>query len=103
FYGSFRFGGWVDYDVESDVWFTAVAGLTKYVLTRGKYRLHGYAGVGTTYEAYEEYTYDTSWTDSYFTIDAGIVNVIGRFNLTLGLEYQIEIGADIVFGVGVVF
>ena len=82
---------------------TATFGLTKYILTSGKYRLHAFGGVGSTYETYEENIYDSSWTDTYLTFEAGFINVIGRFNLTLGLEHINETGTYMVYGVGFVF
>jgi hypothetical protein len=100
-YGSFRFGGYVD-EWTSDIWFTAVAGVTKHAFSRSTYRLHGYAGLGTSYASYEEYVYDTSSTESNFTIDAGVINVIKWATLTLGLEYLVGDGPYVVFGVGLI-
>jgi hypothetical protein len=102
FYGSFRFGGYSD-DWESDVWFTAAAGATKFIVGNDKYRLHGYAGLGATFEVFEEYFFYTSWTDTYFTVDAGLTGVIRFLNLTLGMEYLSYYGAELVFGIGFVF
>jgi hypothetical protein len=101
-YVSLRGGGY------SDLWETTLrgttaAGVTKYLWASGKYRLHGYAGLGYSLETWEEYTYYTTWSYSYFTVDAGIVNVFNRLNLTLGLAYFAGGGADLVFGVGFVF
>jgi hypothetical protein len=102
FYASARFGGYVD-AIESDVWITGLVGATKHLFSSGKYRLHGYAGFGTTYESYEGTLTGSTWTDNYFTLDAGILNIIGPINITLGLEQQFGVGPDIVFGVGFVF
>jgi hypothetical protein len=102
FYGSFRFGGYVD-DWETNVWFTATAGATKYIIGNERFRLHGFAGLGASYESYEENVFYTSWTDSYFAAEAGLIGVIGFINLTLGVEYQTFYGADLVFGIGFVF
>jgi hypothetical protein len=102
FYGTFRFGGLVD-DWQTNVWFTATGGGTKFIAGNERYRLHGYAGLGVTFESYEEYVFDTSWTDSYFTAEAGLIGVIRFINLTLGVEYLTYYGADLVFGIGFVF
>ena len=101
-YGSFRFGG-NTYVTSSDVWFSAVAGLTKHVFTSNKYRLHGYGGIGTAYASYGQTALYAASTESYFVFDAGIINVIGLLNLTLGLEYLFGDGPDLVFGIGIVF
>ena len=104
FYGCFRFGGYVD-ELDSDIWYTITAGLTKYVLTRGKYRLHAFAGGGVTRETftYQDYTYDYSWSLNYLTLELGIINVIGRININLGLEYINYFGAYPELGLGFVF
>ena len=101
-YGSLRFDYYTD-DWETDIWLTATAGLTKYIMTSGKYRLHIYAGIGSTYVSYEENLSDYSETDTYLTFEAGFINVIGKFNLTLGLESISETGTYMVYGVGFVF
>ena len=98
-YGSFRMGYYID-DWENDVWATFTTGLTKFIMRNGKYRLYGFAGIGITYEVYEEYIYDTSWTDSFFTFDLGIISAIGKLNLILGLESVRETGTYPVFGIG---
>jgi hypothetical protein len=102
FYTSFRFGGTVD-DREQDVWFTAIGGATKYIFGSSFLRLHGYAGLGVSVEAYKEYGYDTDFTDSFFSMDAGVTGVIGFLNLTLGADYIFSRGAGLVFGIGFVF
>lgn len=102
FYASLRLGYYAD-SWETDLWLTPVGGLTKYIYSNGKYRLHGYAGLGATYEAYEEYIYDTNWTDSYFTVDAGFINVYGMLSLSIGLEFIRDYGTEFVFGIGFVF
>ena len=101
-YGSFRFGAYID-EWETDIWLTFIAGLTKHIVTVGKYRLHGYAGAGAMVEVYEEYIYDTSWNDTYFALDGGVNNVFGRINVNLGLEYIRYCGVYPVFGLGFAF
>ncbi len=102
FYTSFRFGGTVN-DREQDVWFTAIGGATKYIFGKDLLRLYGYAGLGVSVEAYEEYGYDTDFTDSFFSLDAGVTGVIGFLSLTLGADYIFSRGAGLVFGIGFVF
>lgn len=102
FYGSFRFGGIVG-EYISNVWLTATVGATKYIIGNERYRLHGYAGLGTTFESYEDNVFNTSWTDTFFTADAGLIGVLGFVNLTLGMEYITFYGANMVFGIGFVF
>lgn len=98
-YGSFRMGYNVD-DWETDVWVTLTTGLTKFIMRNGKYRLYGFAGIGITYEVYEEYIYNTDWTDSFFTFDIGIISTLGKLNLILGIESVRETGTYPVFGIG---
>ena len=101
-YGSFRFGSAID-EYQTDIWITLVGGLTKHIFQSGIYKLYGYGGAGITYETYEEYTYDISWSDSYLTFDVGVINTIGRLNLNLGLEFVRGIGTFPVFGIGIAF
>jgi len=102
FYGSFRFGGYVD-EWQTNIWLTPTAGATKYIIGNERYRLHGFAGLGVSFETYEEKVYYTSWTDFYIAGEAGLTGVIGFLNLTLGVEYLTYYGADLVFGIGFVF
>lgn len=101
-YGSFRYGSYIS-DYETDVWITFMAGLTKYIVESGKYRLHAYGGAGVTVEVYEEYYNYTSWTDSFLSIDAGLINAIGRLNVNLGIEFIRYFGTYPTFGLGFVF
>lgn len=79
------------------------AGATKHFVSGGPYRLHGYAGLGghvsTMYAATDPYA------SGHFLFETGVVNVIGGFNLTLGI--MISAGytdpVHLVFGIGFVF
>lgn len=95
--------GWNVNDYESNIWVTSTTGLARFIAGKGKYRLHGYAGLGFSVEYYEEYFYYTSWGDTYFVAETGLIGVIGMLDLTLGVEYNSYYGADLVFGVGIVF
>ncbi len=101
-YGSFRFGTAIT-EYQTDIWFTLVGGLTKHIFRSGIYKLYGYGGAGITYEVFEEYTYNTTWNISYLTIDAGVINTIGRLDLNLGLEFVRGVGTFPVFGIGFAF
>lgn len=100
FYLSFRYGS-SDY-YENYMWGTLTGGLTKYIYTLGKYRIHAYAGVGSSAEVYED-IYGNSVSESYFTADFGIIQVVNFLSLTLGLEVISDIGTYPVFGIGLVF
>ena len=102
FYLSARYGTYSD-DFEWDAWFTFVAGINRHIFSSGRYRLHAYVGGGVTYEQYDDYIYALYSEGLYFTLDAGIVNVIGRINLTLGVETFGGWATSPVFGVGYVF
>ncbi len=102
FYSSFRFGG-ISGDRIRDLWYTAAAGGTKYIIGKEGLRMYGYAGIGISGESYEETYVGTRWTASFFTAEAGLQGVIGWFCLILGVEVQTTNGADLVFGAGVVF
>ncbi len=100
-YGSIRYGSHKT-DYYTDFWITLAAGLTKYIFESGFYRLHGYGGIGANVSVFDVYSTD-SFTDSFFVIDAGIINVIGKLNLNLGLEVIRDIGTYPVFGIGIAF
>ncbi|MEN8227564.1 MAG: hypothetical protein ABFS38_05370 [Bacteroidota bacterium] len=100
FYLSFRYGSSDYYD--NYMWGTLTGGITKYIYTRGKYRLHGYAGVGNSAEVYDDF-YGNSVSESYFTAEFGIMQVVNFLSLTLGLEVISDIGTYPVFGIGLVF
>ncbi len=101
-YGSFRYGSAIN-TYQTDIWITLIGGLTAHLFHSGNYRLHAHLGGGMTYEVYEEFTYGTNWTDSYATIDGGIINALGRLNLNLGFEYVRSVGTFPVFGIGIAF
>ena len=89
FYASFRYGG---YD---DLWMvtygSVTGGVTKHFLTRGKYRLHGYAGAGVG-DFFDE-----------LDIEAGLTNIIAnRLVLSAGIAYPTWY-AEVVIGIGIVF
>jgi hypothetical protein len=102
FYVSFRYGSYVD-SYENDIWLTFMGGLNRHVWSKGKYRLHAFVGIGGTYEVYEEYVYGTSWEGTSLSYEFGFSNVIGRLNLSLGLEVVTEFATSPVFGVGFLF
>lgn len=102
FYGSVRAGTNND-EVQTDFWFDIIAGFTKHLFTRGNYRLHAYAGLGSSIEFYEEYEFNTSWVEPVIAVDAGMINVVGRIAITAGLEYVNGYGVHIAYGVGFVF
>lgn len=102
FYASIRMGYYAD-TWETDVWVTPVGGLTKYIFSNGMYRLHAYAGLGTTYEAYEEYVYNTNYSGTAFTVDAGFISIYRMVSLAVGLEFIQDWSNNFVFGIGFVF
>lgn len=102
YYLSFRYGSYED-SYESDVWFTFVGGLNKHVWSKGIYRMHLFAGIGGTYEVYEDYANNSSWEGTSLTYEFGFVNVIGRINLTIGIETVADFATSPLFGVGYVF
>lgn len=102
YYLSFRYGSYSD-SYENDIWVSFVGGLTKHVWSKNKYRLHVFAGIGGTYEVYEEYVYGSSWEGTSLTYEIGVTNVIGRLSLSLGLEVVTDFQTSPVFGVGFVF
>ena len=101
-YGGMRFGLDVS-EISSYVTFTPVFGLTKYIIGAGGYRLHGYGGVGVTIDYFESIYYDDPVSDTFFTLDFGVTNVLGPISLSLGLEYLTGYSTEVTFGIGVVF
>ncbi len=93
-------------DTELDIHFTVSAGVTKHLVSAGFYRLHGYWGLGA--HSYGQYLkgliYDPVF-NGHFLMETGIVNVIGGFNVTLGLMYSAGYVSPtkFVFGLGFVF
>ena len=91
------------YDTDWDLHFMVTAGVTKYFVDAGFYRLHGYWGAGFHLRA-EDIVYDVV-TDTHFMLETGVINVLGPVNLTLGISYSIGYyyATNFVFGVGFVF
>ena len=89
---------WEEYDWDFD--FITVAGVTKHIVSAGFYRLHAYGGIGGHLNMV-----DSNTPTGHFVIDTGVVNVLGGFNLTLGLSYSFGLTypTNMVFGVGFVF
>jgi hypothetical protein len=90
-----------DTDVPVNFDLIALAGATKYIIAAGFYRLHAYAGLGG-------HLSNTSYGDElspYFIMDTGVINVLGRFNLSLGLSISVQhkFPTNLVFGAGFVF
>jgi hypothetical protein len=102
YYLTFRYGSYVD-SYENDIWLSFIGGITKHAWSKNKYRLHVFAGIGGTYEVYEEYVYGTSWEGTSLTYEIGVTNVIGRLSLSLGIEVVSEFATSPAFGVGFVF
>jgi hypothetical protein len=102
FFGSARAGTNND-EFQNDIWVTIVAGFTIHGFSRGIYRLHGYAGVGTSVEYYEELETSISSTDPMFVAEGGLMHVVGRINLTTGLVFVTGYGLHFVYGVGFMF
>jgi len=114
YYVSFRMKIHLDsyYDMDggtvyqNDLDFMTMAGVTKYIVDAGFYRLHAYAGLGAHLSVINSYDPTT-----HVMIDTGVINVLGMFNLTIGFSYSFGDGyplpawhpANLVFGAGFVF
>jgi hypothetical protein len=114
YYVSFRLGihldSWYDewnYETvyENDFDFITVAGVTKHIVSAGFYRLHAYGGLGGHINMI-----NSGDATGHITFDTGVVNVLGMFNLTLGLSVSTnsndKLGfypTNLVFGAGFVF
>jgi hypothetical protein len=87
-----------------DITFEISAGVTKHIVSAGFYRLHGYGGLGLHYigENLAEYYFPT-YTASHIMLETGVVNVLGAFNLTMGIEISFGYQTAMVFGAGFVF
>ncbi|MFH0755913.1 MAG: hypothetical protein V2B15_01335 [Bacteroidota bacterium] len=102
------------YDTEVDFHYMLAAGVTKHFVSAGFYRLHGYWGLGShvlisnlTGLLYDPTPY------GHGVLETGVVNVLGRFNITIGLSYSIGFSynypertyspTNLVFGAGFVF
>ena len=102
FFGSIRSGTNND-EFQTDIWVTLVAGFTLYAFTREIYRMHGYAGFGSSIEHFEDLELNTSWTSPMIVAEAGMIHVIGRISLTTGIAYVNGYGIHLVYGVGFMF
>jgi hypothetical protein len=118
YYVSFRIGVHLDsYEQWDDIWqiyetvpqndfdFITVAGVTKHIVSAGFYRLHAYGGLGGHVNMV-----NSGNATSHITFDTGVVNVLGMFNLTLGLSVSTNSDdkpgfypTNLVFGAGFVF
>lgn len=102
----YDYSGYLVYDTELDIHYTLSAGVTKHLVSAGFYRLHGYWGLGT--HSYGQYLqgllYDPAFY-GHFMMETGVVNVIGGFNVTLGLMYSAGYAypVNFIFGLGFVF
>ncbi len=85
---SMRYGG---YDVWFDEYYiTMTGGVTKRFYQSGKFRLHGYLGLGIGYFGNET------------EVDLGLVAVLNRININLGATAN-QFYGDGTFGIGFVF
>jgi len=91
------------YDV-IDFDYMIAAGVTKYIVSGGIYRLHGYAGLGL-HNDFDALGYEGFYQQTHAMFDAGVVNVIGGLNLTLGfsVSFGYAYPAALIFGIGFVF
>lgn len=81
------------------------AGATKHFVSAGFYRLHGYLGIGGHLSVDSYGDGEEVYSDPYFMLETGIVNVLGPVNVTVGLAYSIGYSypVNLVLGVGFVF
>ncbi len=100
---------WSQYETETEVDFhyMLAAGVTKHFVSAGFYRLHGYWGFGSHIYASDlaGVLYDPA-VNGYGMLETGIINVLGKFNITIGLSYSIGLyynPTSFVFGAGFVF
>ncbi len=101
---------WGDYDwiYENNFDFITMAGFTKHIVSAGFYRLHAYGGLGANVNSYWVNDNDAR---AHVLVDTGVINVLGMFNITVGVSYFIDwfnynSGLDplkLVFGAGFVF
>ena len=83
----------------------AAAGVTRHIVSGGDfYRLHGYAGLGghlRIVDLFEEVYYISSY--SQLLIETGVINVVGPFELSAGLDFSLGYGVLFTFGAGFAF
>jgi hypothetical protein len=108
------YGQWV---IDSDVnlHYMMAAGVTKHFVTGGPYRLHGYFGGGAhVVGRYLTETLGDPSAHAYAMLETGIIQVIGGFELGLGIAYsinysdfpetyEVEKGVRFVLGLGLAF
>ena len=91
---------------QNDLDFMTIAGVTKYIVDAGFYRLHAYGGLGGHLNII-----NSNPSTGHLMVDTGLINVLGMFNLTIGFSYSFGDGypvsgwhpANLVFGAGFVF
>lgn len=88
-----------------DFTYQIAAGVTKYFVSGGSfYRLHGYWGLGAHYVGYDlAGTYFDPYGSSHVMLETGVINAIGGFNVTIGIEASLGYQTSMVFGIGFVF
>ena len=90
---------------QNDFDFITVAGVTKHIVSAGFYRLHVYGGMGGQINVI-----NSEPATAHIKFDTGVVNVLGMFNLTIGLAVSTNTNdklgfypTNLVFGAGFVF
>lgn len=101
-YLSFRYGA-DEQGTEFVDWRIYMAGVFRQILEKGKYKLYVNAGAGVVNEYYEEYTQSYYYDYNSMIIEGGLINVIGKVSLTLGVEYINADWIQPVFGLGYLF
>jgi len=96
-----EFGDVVDFDFTYQI----AAGVTKYFVSAGDfYRLHGYWGIGGHFVGYDlAGYYFEPYGNTHMMLETGLINAIGGFNLTVGIEASLGYQTSMVFGIGFVF
>ena len=102
FFGSARAGTNND-EYQNDIWLTLVGGFTMNAFSKGIYRMHPYAGIGTSIEHYEELETGDSWTEPMIAVEGGLMHAVGRIALTAGAVYVGGYGLHFVYGVAFLF
>lgn len=102
FFGSARAGTNND-AFQTDIWLTLVGGFTMNAFSKGIYRMHPYAGIGTSIEHYEDLETGDSWTSPTIALEGGLMHAVGRIALTTGGVYVGGYGLHFVYGVAFLF
>ncbi len=100
---------WGYYEKDYILHLMVTAGATKHIVSAGFYRLHAYLGAGL-HISIEDLT-TSPYTRGHIMPETGIINVLGRFNVNVGLSwssgylpYYTEANYfNFVFGAGFVF